>query len=194
MNTTNFLYYDLDQQTWQSTTLEALATLNDPDLNIIPLDENNSQGKQTTWGNYTSPEYREALKQAARQASIDRENQQRRLQQQYDQQKAEQELRVAAILQRQRQQESQKNKDTNIQDIRDEITGADIRLTCRHIRNFCRLIIVIFWLGLFGNCATVGYISGGTSGLVIGLVVSLALYLIITIARNIWADEEKKSR
>lgn len=54
MNTTNFLYYDHDQQTWQPTTLEALATLNDPELHIIPIDENNRHERQTTWGHYST--------------------------------------------------------------------------------------------------------------------------------------------
>lgn len=185
MNTTNFLYYDLDQQTWQPTTLEALATLNDPDLNIIPLDENNRQGKQTTWGNYTSPEYREAKKQAAIQAEQLRKNQQKQ------QEENEKRAQILAREQEEKQQ-AQENKDINLQDICDEITGSDIRLTCRHIRKLCRLITTVFWLGLFGNCAAAGIIAGGTVGLVIGFVVAGVITLIITLFNNFWEEEEEK--
>ena len=50
MNTpTTFLYYAADTNEWQKTTLEELATLNDPDLYIIPIDPQGNYGQQTTW-------------------------------------------------------------------------------------------------------------------------------------------------
>lgn len=53
MNTpTTFLYYAAETNEWQKTTLEELATLNDPDLYIIPIHEGGNYGQQTTWNEW----------------------------------------------------------------------------------------------------------------------------------------------
>jgi multidrug efflux pump subunit AcrA (membrane-fusion protein) len=198
MNTpTTFLYYAAETNEWQKTTLEELATLNDPDLDIIPIDESGNYGQQTTWAEYNSPEYQTALQQAARKAALDRENQQRRLQQLYDQQKAEQERQAAARQQQQLQQQAQQHQHTNLQEIRDEITNADIRNTCKLIRYLCRLICVTFWMGLVICCIALCAITAGEkymfAGAVAGVIVAAAVIFVIELAICKWEDATAKS-
>lgn len=198
MNTpTTFLYYAADTNEWQKTTLEELATLNDPDLYIIPIDEGGNRGQQITWAEYNSPEYQTALQQAARQAETDRENLLRRIQQQHAQQKAEQERQTAARQQQQLQQQAQQHQHTNLQEIRDEITNADIRNTCKLIRYVCRLICITNWVGLVIISVTVGILTAGEkyilAGIVAGIIVAALIIFIIETAISEWERATAKS-
>jgi hypothetical protein len=45
----SFLFYDSTSNEWQSISCEELAALNDPNIAIIPIYEDGTQGDQTTW-------------------------------------------------------------------------------------------------------------------------------------------------
>lgn len=48
----NFLYFDTASNEWAETTLDALASTNEPETHIVPVYDDGSQGPQTTWGQW----------------------------------------------------------------------------------------------------------------------------------------------
>lgn len=49
---TNFLYYNHEENEWQTVTTEDLAFRNEPGAYIIPIYENGQRGEQTTWAEW----------------------------------------------------------------------------------------------------------------------------------------------
>lgn len=49
---TNFLYYNHEENEWQTVTTEDLAFRNEPGAYIIPVYENGQRGEQTTWAEW----------------------------------------------------------------------------------------------------------------------------------------------
>lgn len=47
---TSFYVFKENDNEWQETTLEELAAENDPDIMVVPLYSDGTQGEQTTWG------------------------------------------------------------------------------------------------------------------------------------------------
>lgn len=209
MNTpTTFLYYAAETNEWQKTTLEELATLNDPDLNIIPIDPQGNYGQQTTWSawqeqnkqpnlNPLPPQKKHNLLDYIFDTVVVAPAPPPTQPQPQDQQKAEQERQTAARQQQQLQQQAQQHQHTNLQEIRDEITNADIRSTCKLIRYVCRLICITFWLGLVSSSIIIGIIVAGEkyilAGIVAGIIVAALIIFIIETAISEWERATAKS-
>ena len=47
---TSFYVFGKNDNEWQEATLEELAAENDPDIMVVPLYSDGTQGEQTTWG------------------------------------------------------------------------------------------------------------------------------------------------
>lgn len=64
MNTQNFLYYDTTDNEWKQATLEQLATLNDPELLVCPLDDSGAPGPQQTYAEVQQQSAKPAVPQS----------------------------------------------------------------------------------------------------------------------------------
>ena len=49
---THFLYYDTFEENWLKATMEELTSRDDPDLYIIPVYKNGSEGQQCQWSDF----------------------------------------------------------------------------------------------------------------------------------------------
>lgn len=176
MNTTpsHFLVYDDIEQAWKPTTLEELSMRNDPDLYIIPVYENEKQGKQCTWKEFEGADRKKQWGAPKRPA---------------------QRPQTTTAANAQATGEPQAAAPVESAGLTRAVNSlkSTVEPTCELVRYTCRFFVVVFCL----NCIFAGLAVGSLAvkeqplGLVIGAAVGFACIFLVRIIVASWASADK---
>ena len=176
MNTTpsHFLVYDDLEQTWKPTSLEELSIRNDPDLYIIPVYENEKQGKQCTWKEFEGSDRKKQWGAPKRPA---------------------QRPQTSTAANAQATGETQAASTVDNPGLTRAINSlrSTVEPTCSLVRFTCRFFVVVFCL----NCIFAGLAVGSLAfkeqplGLVIGAALGVASIFLVRVIVSTWSEADK---
>lgn len=176
MNTTptHFLVFDDIEQAWKPTTLEELSMRNDPDLYIIPVYENEKQGKQCTWKEFEGADRKKQWAAPKRPSPRPQTT-------------------TAANPQATREPQAAATVDNSGVIRAINSLKNSVEPTCSLVRFTCRFFVVVFCL----NCIFAGLAVGSLAfkeqplGLVIGAALGIASIFIVRVIVSIWSSADK---